>query len=127
MMAGAATVLVSLPLALYSVTGPTGTSSFNELGQAALWPLVICVFAFLRGYSTIRPTTFRTSLPILSGVFITWAAYDRWSGINDLMKSATAFPGVTVSLGVGFWLLSLGAALIVVGSVILQFVKPQHH
>lgn len=125
MMAGGLVVLASLPLTELTVKGGSITSSVNGMHGAALWLLVICVFAFMRGYSTIKPTAFRTSIPILSGVFVVWAIYTRWQEIDRITKYYAGAPSVTVSTGIGFWITCLGGALIVVGSVILQFVKPQ--
>jgi|GEM_PF-5698103 len=124
-MAGSLVVLASLPLTELTVKVGNITSSVNGMHGVALWLLVICVFAFMRGYSTIRPTTFRSSLPIFSGVFIIWAIYTRWQEIDANLKAAALHPGVTVSPGIGFWITCLGGAFIVVGSLILQFVKPQ--
>lgn len=124
-MAGGLVVVASLPLTELTVKAGSMTSSLNGMHGAALWLLVICVFAFMRGYSTIKPTAFRTSIPIMSGVFAVWAIYTRWQEIDAYMKAAALHPGVTVSPGIGFWILCFGGALIAVGSGILQFVKPQ--
>ena len=125
MIAGAVLVLGSLPLALITVSGAGLTRSVSQMSNAALWPTVISIFAFARGYSAIRPTSFRTTLPILSGAFITWAAYDRWTWVKDAQHLALGRSDIAVSAGIGFWVFSAGAVLIVIGSLILQFVKPQ--
>jgi len=125
MMAGALIVLASLPLAEITVSGAGMTRSVNGMHGVALWLLIICGFAFMRGYSAIKPTAFRTSLPILSGVFVVWAIYDRWTGIDAVVKLAATTSGVTVTPGLGFWITCFGGLFIVAGSLILQFVKPQ--
>jgi hypothetical protein len=125
MVCGAAAVLVSLPLPLYSwKTGgvPATTSGMNQNG---VWLIFISGFAFLRGYSAIRPIGFRTALPILSGAFIVWVTYLQWHQISGLERLFATAPGYTVTPGIGFGLLCVGAVLIVAGSVILQFVPPQ--
>jgi hypothetical protein len=124
MMAGAIIVVASLPFAYVSASAGGITRSVNQLSSAAIWPVAISAFAFARGLATVRPVSFRTSLPILSGAFIVWAAYDRWTWIAEARQAAVAHPGVAVAPAIGFWIFCLGGALIVVGSVILQFVKP---
>jgi hypothetical protein len=125
MMAGAAIVLASLPLPEVTVSRGGASQSVNGMHGVALWLLIICVFAFLRGYSAVKPAGFRTSLPIISGIVVTWAIYTRWQDIDSAMKVAAGDIGLAVSPGIGFWLTCLGGALIVVGSLILQFVQPQ--
>ena len=51
MMAGAAIVLASLPLPEVTVSRGGVSQSVNGMHGVALWLLIICVFAFLGGYS----------------------------------------------------------------------------
>jgi hypothetical protein len=125
MMAGAAVVLASLPLPEITASRDGVSRSLSGMHGVALWLLIICIFAFLRGYSAVKPAGFRTSLPIISGLVVTWAIYTRWQDIDSAIKSAAGIAGLIVSPGIGFWLTCIGGALIVVGSLILQFVQPQ--
>jgi hypothetical protein len=124
MVCGAAAAVVSLPLPLFSLSAGGVSATANGMVQNGFWIIFISGFAFLRGYSAIKPIGFRTAIPILSGALIVWATYEQWQLISE-QKQLLATAGQTVAPGIGFVLLCLGAALIVAGSVILQFVPSQ--
>jgi hypothetical protein len=81
--------------------------------------LLLGGFALARGLSALRPATFHFNLgtPLIGGVLLAVLIATRWSDLNDAVKSAQA-SGLTASIGIGFWAVIAGTALVLLGGLL---------
>ena len=118
-LAGGILVLVGVFLPWITVTGPAGT--FSESGKDANeWAfLILGGFATVRGLSMARPGLFRFQLgtPLIGGVILAVLVAMRGSDLQKALNDLRAVPGVTASLGIGFWAVITGTVLVLLGGI----------
>jgi hypothetical protein len=118
-LTGGILVLVGVFLPWITVTGPAGT--FSESGKdASEWGfLILGGFATVRGLSMARPGIFRFQLgtPLIGGVILAVLVAFRWSDLQKALDDVRSLPGVTASLGIGFWVVIAGTALVLLGGI----------
>ncbi|MEP6476081.1 MAG: hypothetical protein ABJC60_02300 [Actinomycetota bacterium] len=123
MLIGGGIVLLSTFLPRFTITGPNGTTSLSGIQGGSIGMLVLAGFAIAKGSAGIRPGIVRMRLgsPILTGILMMVVLALRWSDLQNGLKVADGIPGVTASIGIGYWLSVLGAALVLCGGALLQF------
>jgi len=118
-LAGGILVIVGVFLPWITATGPSGT--FSASGKDANeWAfLILGAFAIVRGLSMARPGIFRFQLgtPLIGGVILAVLVALRWSDLQKALDDLRSVPGVTASLGIGFWAVIAGTVLVLLGGV----------
>ena len=118
-LAGGILVIVGVFLPWITAAGPSGT--FSASGKDANeWAfLILGAFAIVRGLSMARPAMFRFQLgtPLIGGVILAVLVALRWSDLQKALDDLRSVPGVTASLGIGFWAVIAGTVLVLLGGV----------
>src|SRR5580765_976226 len=119
-LAGGLLVIVGVFLPWITATGPKGT--FSASGKDANeWAfLILGGFATVRGLSMAKPGLFRFQLgtPLIGGVILAVLVALRWNDLQKAIKEFRPLPGVTASLGIGFWAVIAGTVLVLIGGVL---------
>ena len=119
-LTGGILVIVGVFLPWITATGPGGT--FSRSGKdASEWGfLILGGFATVRGFSMARPQTFRFQLgtPLIGGVILAVLVAIRWNDLNKALEDFRSLPGVTASVGIGFWAVIAGTVLVLLGGVL---------
>ena len=116
---GGVLVILGVFLPWITATGRAGT--FSASGKDANeWAfLILGGFATVRGLSMARPQMFRFRLgtPLISGVIPAVLVAMRWSDLQKGLDDLRTLPGVTASVGIGFWAVIAGTVLVLLGGV----------
>ena len=119
-LAGGILVIVGVFLPWITASGPKGT--FSASGKDANeWAfLILGGFATVRGLSMAKPGLFRFQLgtPLIGGVILAVLVALRWNDLQKVLDEVGSVPGVTASLGVGFWAVIAGTVLVLLGGVL---------
>ena len=119
-LAGGILVIVGVFLPWITASGPKGT--FSASGKDANeWAfLILGGFATVRGLSMAKPGLFRFQLgtPLIGGVILAVLVALRWNDLQKVLDEVRSVPGVTASLGVGFWTVIAGTVLVLLGGVL---------
>ena len=119
-LAGGILVIVGVFLPWITASGPKGT--FSASGKDANeWAfLILGGFATVRGLSMAKPGLFRFQLgtPLIGGVILAVLVALRWNDLQKVLDEVRSVPGVTASLGVGFWAVIAGTVLVLLGGVL---------
>src|SRR6186997_1646305 len=123
MLIGGAIVLLSTFLPRLTVTTAAGTTSFGGLQATGFGTLILAGFTVAKGFEALRPGTvpMRLGSPIITGIFMAVLLAFRWSDLQDGLDQAAGIPGVTASIGSGFWLNVMGTVLVLGGGALIQF------
>jgi hypothetical protein len=122
MVAGGALVLGSAFLPRLTAEGPGGTATSGGIRGAGIGMLVLAALAIARGVQVIRPDVLRNRLssPLVTGAFLVVVVGLRYVALRSEMERLENLPGVTVSIGTGFWLSVLGSALVLLGGALIR-------
>jgi hypothetical protein len=122
MIAGGAIAIASAFLPRLTATGPGGEATYGGLAGAGFGTLILAGFAIAKGLQVVRPDVMRTRLgsPILTGLLMVLLAGIRYSSLNSNVGDLNALPGVTATIGIGFWIGVIGAALVTIGGAMIQ-------
>ena len=116
---GGVLVILGVFLPWITATGRAGT--FSASGKDANeWAfLILGGFATVRGLSMARPQMFRFRLgtPLIGGVILAVLVAMRWSDLQKGLDDLRTLPGVTASVGIGFWAVIAGTVLVLLGGV----------
>jgi hypothetical protein len=123
MLIGGAIVLLSTFLPRFTITTAAGTTSLGGLQATGFGTLILAGFAMAKGFEALRPGTVRMRLgsPVITGVFMAVLLALRWSDLQDGLDTAAGIPGMTASIGSGFWLNVMGTVLVLCGGALIQF------
>jgi hypothetical protein len=117
---GGILVIVGVFLPWITASGPNGT--FSVTGKDANeWAfLILGGFATVRGLSMAKPGLFRFQLgtPLIGGVILAIFVALRWNDLQKTLEDLRSLPGVTASLGIGFWAVIAGTVLVLLGGVL---------
>ena len=118
-LAGGILVIVGVFLPWITASGPRGTFSASGKDASEWGILILGGFATVRGLSMARPDIFRFRLgtPLIGGVILAVLVAMRWSDIQKALNDLRSVPGVTASLGIGFWAVIAGTVLVLLGGV----------
>jgi hypothetical protein len=127
-VAGAALVIIGvfLPWVRATIPGHTFSESGFQIGNYGT--LILGAFALARGLTMLRPRAVRMQLgtPVIGGVLILGFLALRWGALQDLLAQAEAAdPAVQAALGVGLWIVVLGALLVIAGGVLAGRAGPR--
>jgi hypothetical protein len=118
-LSGGILVIVGVFLPWITATGSAGT--FSASGKDANeWAfLILGGFATVRGLSMAKPGLFRFQLgtPLIGGVILAVLVALRWNELQKSLEDLRSLPGVTASLGIGFWAVIAGTVLVLLGGV----------
>jgi hypothetical protein len=118
-LTGGVLVIVGVFLPWITATGPIGT--FSASGKDANeWAfLILGGFATVRGLSMAKPGLFRFQLgtPLIGGVILAVLVALRWNDLQKTLEDLRSLPGITASLGIGFWAVIAGTVLVLLGGV----------
>ena len=118
-LSGGVLVIVGVFLPWITATGSNGT--FSASGKDANeWAfLILGGFATVRGLSMAKPGLFRFQLgtPLIGGVILAVLIALRWNELQKALEDLRTLPGVTASLGIGFWAVIAGTILVLIGGV----------
>ncbi len=118
---GAALVILGVFLPWVSATAPGRTFTENGFQIGNYGTLILGGFALARGFSMLRPGTFRMQLgtPAIGGLLILGFLALRWGALQDLVTQAEAIgPSVQAAIGIGVWSVVAGGLLVVAGGVL---------
>jgi len=119
-LSGGILVIVGVFLPWITATGSSGT--FSASGKDANeWAfLILGGFAAVRGLSMAKPGLFRFQLgiPLIGGVILAVLVALRWNDLQKALEDLRSLPGVTASLGIGFWAVIAGTVLVLFGGVL---------
>ena len=123
MAAGGALVLGSAFLPRLTAEGPGGTVSSGGILGAGIGMLVLAALAVARGLQVIRPDILRNrvSSPLVTGAFLLVVVGLRYASLRSELDRLEGLPGVTASIGSGFWLSAFGAVVVLLGGALVQF------
>jgi uncharacterized membrane protein YidH (DUF202 family) len=118
-LTGGLLVIFGVFLPWITATGSKGT--FSASGKDANeWAfLILGGFATVRGLSMAKPGLFRFQLgtPLIGGVILAVLIALRWNELQKALEDLRTLPGVTASLGIGFWAVIAGTILVLIGGV----------
>jgi hypothetical protein len=119
-LTGGILVVVGVFLPWITATGSAGT--FSASGKDANeWAfLILGGFATVRGLSMAKPGLFRFQLgtPLIGGVILAVLVALRWNDLQKSLEDLRSLPGVTASIGIGFWAVIAGTVLVLLGGVL---------
>ncbi|MBA3691187.1 MAG: hypothetical protein H0W82_07220 [Actinobacteria bacterium] len=123
MVIGGGIVLLSVFLPRFTVTSPGGTESLGGIQGAGIGMLLLAGFAIAKGLQELRPDAIGTRFgsPLLTGILMVVSLAIRWSDLQNGLASARDIPGVSASIGTGFWLSVIGTLSVLAGGALLQF------
>ena len=114
-------VLVIVGVFLPWITATSSNGTFSASGKDAKeWAfLILGGFATVRGLSMAKPGLFRFQLgtPLIGGVILAVLIALRWNELQKALEDLRTLPGVTASLGIGFWAVIAGTILVLIGGV----------
>lgn len=115
-------ILVIVGVFLPWITATRATGTFSASGKDANeWAfLILGGFAAVRGLSMAKPGLFRFQLgtPLIGGVILAVLVALRWNDLQKTLEDLRSLPGVTASLGIGFWAVIAGTVLVLLGGVL---------
>jgi hypothetical protein len=113
LLGGVLVVLGSfLPYLTVSVAGASTSASGTSAGIGVL---ILGGFAIVKGMSSLSPRMMpiRLATPLLTAGLLAVLLVIRWNDIHDAIRTLQAeLPGVTASVGIGYWIDVVGTALI---------------
>jgi hypothetical protein len=120
---GLAIVVGAVALPWFSASGPGGSETVKGISGSGFGILILAGFAIAKGLQVVAPdrVPFRLGTPILTGVLLLALVGFRWSDISDGLDRAEAIPGVTASVGSGFWLVAAGSVIVLCGGLLMHF------
>jgi hypothetical protein len=123
MLIGGLVVILGAFLPWFSVSAPGGTRGVGGLSGIGFGLVFLAGFAIAKGAQGLLPSLIRMRLsaPILTGALMIVALAIRWSDLHRTVDLVDALPGVTASIGIGFWLDAVGVVAVLLGGAILQF------
>jgi hypothetical protein len=76
----------------------------------------------MKGLQAARPDIVRTQLgsPILTGILMLVLAAIRYSSLQSNVGDLQALPGVTATIGNGFWIGVIGSSIVLLGGSMIQ-------
>ena len=115
-------ILVIVGVFLPWITATRATGTFSASGKDANeWAfLILGCFAAVRGLSMAKPGLFRFQLgtPLIGGVILAVLVALRWNDLQKTLEDLRSLPGVTASIGIGFWAVIAGTVLVLLGGVL---------
>jgi len=115
-------ILVIVGVFLPWITATASAGTFSASGKDANeWAfLILGGFATVRGLSMAKPGLFRFQLgtPLIGGVILAVLVALRWNDLQKVLDEVRSVPGVTASLGIGFWAVIAGTVLVLLGGVL---------
>jgi len=123
MLAGAAVTVVALFLPRFHVSGGGSDTTVTGISGVGVGLLLLSGFAAVRAVAAIRPdlVPMPFAFPLLTGALMALLLYRRWIDLSHALDNARTLPGIDASIGVGFWLTVVGAALVLTGGALMQF------
>jgi len=122
---GGIVVVIGGFMPVLQLTGPNGVASIAGT-KAGVGVLFLGGFAVLKGASALRSAGLseRLSSPLITAGLLAALLVWRWTDIQDAIpKIAASYPGVTASVGFGYWLDVAGTVLIATGGLLLLRAK----
>ena len=125
MIAGGAIAIASAFLPRLTATGPSGEVTYGGIAGAGIGSLILAGFAIAKGLQVVRPAVMRTRLgsPVLTGLLMLVLAGIRYSSLNSDLGNLNALPGVSATIGNGFWIGVIGASLVAIGGAMIQMAE----
>ena len=115
-------ILVIVGVFLPWITATASAGTFSASGKDANeWAfLILGGFATVRGLSMAKPGLFRFQLgtSLIGGVILAVLVALRWNDLQKALEDFRSVPGVTASVGIGFWAVIAGTVLVLVGGVL---------
>ena len=123
MLIGGIVVILGALLPWFSVSAPGGTRGIGGISGIGFGLVILAGFAIAKGAQGLMPSLIRMRLsaPILTGALMVVALAIRWSDLHRTVDVVDALPGVSASIGIGFWLDVVGVVAVLLGGAILQF------
>ncbi|MEO7097266.1 MAG: hypothetical protein ABI175_28655 [Polyangiales bacterium] len=122
MLAGGAIALASAFLPRITASGPGGEASYGGLAGAGFGTLILAGIAVAKGLQVVRPDVMKMRLgsPVVTGVLMLVLAGFRYASLSSDVADLQELPGITASIGNGFWIGAIGAAMVTVGGALIQ-------
>jgi hypothetical protein len=122
MLIGGIAVVLGAFLPRFSVSGPGGTTTIGGFSGVGLGLVILAGFAIAKGIQGLEPSRIRMRLsaPILTGLLMIIPLVIRWNDLHSAVDQLQGAPGVTASIGIGFWIDVAGVAAVLAGGAIMQ-------
>ena len=119
-LTGGILVVVGVFLPWITATGSKGTISLSGKDANEWAFLILGGFATVRGLSMAKPGLLRFQLgtPLIGGVILAVLVALRWNDLQKALEDFRSVPGVTASVGIGFWAVIAGTVLVLLGGVL---------
>jgi hypothetical protein len=120
-VAGGLLVLGCQFLPWLSASGPGGALKGTGIDLHNWGLMLLGGFAVARGATMIQPERFRFNLgtPLIGGAILVFLLVSRYNDLQSSFEQLEAeFPGVNLSIGIGFWGAALGTAMVIAGGVL---------
>ena len=123
MIAGGAIAIASAFLPRIQADGVE--ISTGGIAGAGFGTLILACFAIAKGLQVVRPGMLRTRLgsPAFTGLLMLVLAGIRYGSLQSDVESLNALPGVTATIGDGFWIGVIGASLVAIGGAMIQMAE----
>jgi hypothetical protein len=123
MLVGGIAAILGAFLPRLSVSGPAGTQTVGGFSSVGFGLVILSGFAIAKGVQGLDPSRIRMRLsaPILTGLLMLVPLGFHWNDLNNVVQILNTYPGVTASIGIGFWVEVVGVVAVLGGGAILQF------
>jgi hypothetical protein len=120
---GLLVVVAALTLPWLTATNEGGSRVFQGTSTSGFGILIAAGLAILQGAHAVFPdrVPLRRANPLLTGALMLVFLAFRWNDISKLRDYYDSLPGVTATIGAGFWLSAAGSVLVLCGGLVLQF------
>jgi hypothetical protein len=122
MIVGGVIAIASAFLPRLIATGPGGEVAYGGLAGAGFGTIILAGLSVMKGLQAARPDIVRTQLgsPILTGILMLVLAAIRYSSLQSNVGDLQALPGVTATIGNGFWIGVIGSSIVLLGGSMIQ-------
>jgi hypothetical protein len=122
MIVGGVIAIASAFLPRLIATGPGGEVTYGGLAGAGFGTIILAGLSVMKGLQAARPDIVRTQLgsPILTGILMLVLAAIRYSSLQSNVGDLQALPGVTATIGNGFWIGVIGSSIVLLGGSMIQ-------
>jgi hypothetical protein len=105
------------------IEGSGATFSSGGIVGAGIGWLILAGLAIAKGLQVVRPDIMKTRLasPILTGALLLLLAGLRYGSLRSDVDALRGIPGITASIGSGFWFGLVGALIVTLGGALIQF------